>query len=157
MIKLTDRIWIGGSTDEMSIEVTRLRITGLLNVAQDLQGMRGWGYYIDYAQTGLIDGPGNPPSAYCAAILMLHTLIDRHDRVMVFCHNGGRSLAVATMYLIIKRGKVSDHPTFLNYWTPWDKMLDELAKTAEQPLPEPHRAHRRGFDKLPLALLESLV
>jgi hypothetical protein len=82
---------------------------------------------------------------------------ERHNNTMVFCHDGSRSLAVVIMYLILRRGKTSEHPTFFNYWTPWDTMLKELGYKAAQELPPIHNAHKQALDRLPLALMETLL
>ena len=66
-------------------------------------------------------------------------------------------MAVVTIYLILKAGKISNHPTFLNYWVSWDRMLDKLRRDVGYPLLEPHAAHREAFDKLPLGALEMLL
>ncbi len=161
MIRITEDIWIGGYEDWQNANV--VNISAVLNVARDLSSERtmfgcSWPK-VEYMQVGLIDGPGNTISAYTSAILALHTLLKRKDakKILVCCHGGRRSLAVVIMYLIIKRGKVSAHPTFFNYWISWDKMLDELLEQVKHPLPELHPAHKEVFDKMPLFLIESLL
>ena len=157
MIEITERIWIGVAKDEREVDLAKLGIAAILNVAQDMQGTRGWAWRFEAAHVGLIDGPGNPLFAYSAAILTLHLLLDRHEKVLVFCHNGGRSLAVALMYLIIRKGKTSSHPTFFNYWVTWDAMLEEISILANGPLPRINAAHKEAFEKLSLSLLEGLI
>ena len=49
MIKLTDNLWIGNSNDELGADYYLLKIGGVLNVAQDLEGSRGWRSGIEYA------------------------------------------------------------------------------------------------------------
>jgi hypothetical protein len=155
VIKVTDRIWVGNSDDEMSTHVTQLRIGAIINVAHDLQGFRGCNYGIEYAQVGLIDGPGNIQAMYCASILTLHGMLDRHPQVMIYCHDGGRALAVVLMYLILRRGKTSSHPTFFNYWTSWDRMIEEIDSfVAPMTLPSINESHKKAFEELPLSLLE---
>lgn len=160
IIRLTDNIWIGGSGSwEKAATDIPEPIDSVLNVAQDLYVEVGWPD-VEYAHVGLIDGPGNPPSAYCAAILVMHTLLvgrGAGKRLLVFCHDGSRSLAVVAMYHILKRGKTSTHPTFLNYWTPWDRMLETLQYEASGELSKIHPSHREAFDKLPLSLLENMI
>jgi len=87
-------------------------------------------------QVGLIDGPGNPIAAYHAAVLALATLIKR-GRALVYCHTGGRSLAVAVMYL-----NCSAH------WRKWEDWMQLLNERIEVDLPVPHDAHRAAFDKI---------
>lgn len=159
MIQITDRIWVGDSDDAIHSDLSVNKITAILNVAQDLQVEgQGWGEGIEYAQVGLIDGPGNIQSIYCAAVLTLHTLVGRHKHMLVACHDGGRSLAVVLMYLILKKGKTSEHPTILNHWTTWDNMLLDLYKLGKHTqLPSVNDSHKEAFDKLPLSLLESLL
>lgn len=158
MIEITERIWIGVAKDEREVDLAKLGIAAILNVAQDMQGTRGWAWRFEAAHVGLIDGPGNPLFAYSAAILTLHTLLDRHDKVMVFCHNGGRSLAVVLMYLILKRGKGNTQfSTFLSCWTTWDGMLEYLKAICGPKLPTIHAAHKEAFEKLSLSLLEGLI
>ncbi len=155
ILHLSDKIWIGDSDAGKNILETGMEAA--LNVAQDLYHKSGWPD-IEYTHIGLVDGPGNPVCAYCAAILALHTLVERgYDCILVYCHDGGRSLAVVVMYLVLRRGKTSSHPTFLNYWVGWDKIIAELAATLDDPLPAIHEAHKRAFDKLPLAFLEQLT
>lgn len=155
MIKVADKIWIGDSDDEQGTNIKMLGIDAILNVAYDLKCSRGWKEKIEYMQVGLIDGPGNLPITYVSAILALISLVDKHN-VLVCCHNGGRSLAVVIMYLILIRGKISDHPTFLNYWTAWDILLEELTNKIPD-LPTIHNSHKEVFNKLPLGLIESLL
>ena len=158
MIKVTDNIFIGDSKDESRCNLDAWEIGAVLNVAHDLPRTHPFNSELEYMQVGLMDGPGNALRNYSAAVLALATLVDRREHVLVCCHDGGsRAVAVVTIYLILKAGKVSNHPTFLNYWAPWDKMLDKLRRDARYPLPEPHRAHREAFDKLPLGVLEMLL
>lgn len=156
MIQLTKTIpnlYIGDYEDEKHAKVCTI-----LNVANDLIPTRGWHWGIEYAHIGLIDGPGNTTALYSAAVLALHSLVSNsEDKILVCCHSGGRSMAVAVMYLIIKRGKRADHPTFLNYWTPWDRVVEELHNQCDIQLPGIHEAHKTAFEKLPLSLIEGLM
>ncbi len=152
MIQITDKLWVGNSLDGEKAEVD-----AVLNVARDLHIKRGHPD-IEYMQIGLMDGPGNELDVYCGALLALNSLLKRFDKVLVHCHEGkSRSMAVAMMYVILKRGKVSSHPTFLNHWTSWDKILGEIREKNKKDIPEPHKSHKEAFDKLPLALLEQLL
>ena len=160
MIQLTDKVWIGDSDDGKYTDLVEPVVGAVLCVAQDLTppNTRLWPT-TEYAHVGLIDGPGNLPCAYIAAIVTLHLLLDRHPAVLVYCHGGGRALAVTLMYTILRRGKVSDHSTILNHWTPFDVALQYL-RTSLGPscyLPDVHPSHVEAFDKLPLSLLEVLV
>ena len=99
MVKLSGNLWIGDSTDESFGDLENRGITAILNVACDMQSIRGCVTDgIVSAQVGLIDGPGNPLVSYHTAVLCLATLLREH-KVLVCCHTGSRSLAVAMMYL----------------------------------------------------------
>jgi hypothetical protein len=146
-------------SDEAFANLTAKKITGVLNVAQDLQGTRGWHSKVEYMQVGLINGPGNELSAYTAAVLALSALL-RRGNVLVCCHDADRSLAVVIMYLIAKRGKRSDNPGLFNRWTTWDDMLDELIERVARDgraLKEPHESHRAAADNLPMSLFEQIL
>ncbi len=160
MIELEGGIYLGDSSDgswhKMST-IYRNKVNAVLNVAHDLHGMLGCTHNIEYAQVGLVDGPGNPISAYCAAVLTLTTLLNRHKKVMVYCHDGGRSVAVVAMYRILKEGRVSGGPSMPHCWKIWGSVIDKLNEEAETVLPEPHAAHMEAADKLPYGILERLV
>jgi hypothetical protein len=144
MIRLTDNLWIGDSADEERADLAAAKIGVVLNVAQDLHGTRGWLYGIEYAQVGLIDGPGNPLAAYHAAVLALAVLLKR-GRVLLCCHTGGRALAVAIMYLHLTSGRG------------WDSWLASLRERVDSDLPELHEAHRAAFDRMNWQLLTSAM
>lgn len=141
MIRLTDDLWIGDSGDGFNARA--LNVDAVLNVARDLRGMVGHPT-IEYAQVGLVDGPGNTHAAYCAAVLTLASLIERYE-VMVYCHTGSRSMAVALMYLnaTARRG--------------WDGWMELLGERVDIPLPVPHEAHRAAFDKINWRVLAKLL
>lgn len=137
MISLTDNLWIGNSEDNAGA----LDVGGMLNVAQDLRSSNcGWPD-IEYMQIGLIDGPGNPISAYHSAVLALITLLSRYNKVLIYCHTGGRSLAVSLIYfnLVFGRG--------------WDAWLLQLQNKIGISLPIPHEAHRQAYNKMNWRLL----
>ena len=142
MIKLTDDLWIG-SADEKIGNIHTVGIVSVLNVAQDLRGVCGWPD-VEYAQVGLIDGPGNLAAAYYAAVLVLAMLLKR-GRVLVFCHSGGRSLAVALMYLsVLTRIE-------------WDRCFDMVRERVDVDLPAMHPAHKEVFDKMDHKFLADAV
>ena len=146
MIRLTDTIWIGDSNAEIgacSMGHSTGRVVCTLNVAQDLHGLAGWPTF-DYMQVGLIDGPGNIMAAYYCAIAALATLQER-GVTLVFCHTGGRSLAVVLMYLntMTRRG--------------WDVWLDLLKERVDVELPIPNPIHKTAFDKIDWELLTKLL
>lgn len=136
MIQLADRIWIGDSSTKLR-DIRSAKIGGVMNTAIDLKSSVGWPE-VEYAQVGIIDGPGNPPSAYCAAVLALTALVSRH-RTVVYCHTGGRSLAVVMMYI--------------NMTVPyapirWDDMMSILSERTDAGLPPVHEAHRSAFEEI---------
>ena len=141
MIKLTDTIWIGDSQDEGYADIYSEQIGAILNVAHDMHATRGWMHGIEYAQVGLIDGPGNHPSAYHAAILSLAYLLKRHKAVLVCCHGMGRALSVVLMYLRLVSGRS------MAEW------LESLRERVEQKLPEPHEAHKLAYNRINWRLL----
>jgi hypothetical protein len=142
MIKLTDNLWIGDSADEVYADL--VDIGAVLNVAQDLQGTRGWMDGVEYMQVGLIDGPGNVPAAYHAAVLALAALLKR-NRTLVCCHTGGRALAVSLMWLHLTSGRG------------WDSWLAILCERVEGELPIPHEAHKEAFNRMNWRLLSSVL
>lgn len=144
MTQLTDNIWIGCSADEWHVTLHTDKVDAVLNVAHDYQPTRGWKDGIEYMHVGLVDGPGNEPTAYCAAVLALVSLIKRGKRVLVCCHSGGRAMAVALMYLqsMSERG--------------WDGWWVVLHERVDVDLPVPHEAHRAAFEKIVWRLLASI-
>ena len=141
MIRLTDNIWIGDSADAMNLG--SMRVSAVLNVAQDLRGKGGWPD-VEYMQVGLTDGPGNPIYLYTSAVLALTSLLQKHE-VLVCCHTGSRSLAVVLMHMNARNR------------SGWDKLMEVLSERVDQKLPVPHTAHRKAFDKVNWKLLEKLV
>lgn len=140
MIRISDKLWVGDAHDADHADVG-----AILNVARDLLGKRGWPT-VEYAQVGLVDGPGNSISAYCAATLALVDLMRRCQRVLVHCHEGrSRSLAVAVMYL----NTTADRG--------WDRWLELLRERVDADLPDPHEAHKVAFDKINWRLLDEVI
>lgn len=92
MQQITERIFIAPSEFLPVADVT-----GALNVAFDLQAAMFEG---EYSKVGLVDGPGNLPGTLVAAVLMLEQLLERNNRVVVFCHMGvSRSPIVVATYI----------------------------------------------------------
>lgn len=142
MIRLTDNLWIGNSSDGGNLEA--LKVGAILNVACDLRIEVGWPEF-EYMQVGLIDGPGNPQSTYYSAILALHSLLKRH-KTLVCCHSGGRSLAVSVMYLELYESTRG--------WESWIALLEERACIS---LPVSHLEHRVAFDKMNRRSMSKLI
>lgn len=159
MIQLTDELWIGTSKDEREGDPNTLSIGAVLNVAQDLECSRyWWREKVEYAQVGLIDGPGNTLAVYCATVLCLRGLVDRWDRVMVCCHDGGRSLAVCMMYLNLTAGQYRPDPLAWSRWLTWDERMEVLRRALPNTeLPTPHEAHQAAFGRIPYGILEVLL
>jgi hypothetical protein len=146
MIRLNESLWIGDSSDEKAALLHTMagNIYAVLNVAHDLVGTWNWGDEVEYMQVGLIDGPGNPLSAYCAAVLALHSLLKR-GKVLVCCHTRSRAMAVALMYLHLTGGRG------------WDGRLELIREYVDIELPVPNAAHRAAFDKINWKALGSLL
>lgn len=144
MLRMDENIWIGNSADEQYADLDVYGVNAILNVAIDLQATRGWLGGVEYAQVGLIDGPGNPLAAYAAAVLALSGMMKRR-RVLVCCHTGARSLAVLVMLLNL---------TVTCRWEQWFALLGERV---EEQLPVPHDAHREAFDKMNWKALNKIV
>lgn len=166
MTKITDTIWLGNSEDADHADLRPDKIGAILNVAHDLQCSRGWSDGIEYAQCGLVDGPGNTMAAYHAAMLKLAALVTGGRRTLVVDHvAGGRAIAVIIMGL---------HAMRRMGWVHWAKVIAEaVAKRTlrdhqdkcygEQfcqtchdldtivhasPLPSVHEKHKRAFDRI---------
>lgn len=146
MIKISDGLWVGIAVEPGYGNLKALEISAILNTAQDLQGTVGWSNGIEYMQVGLIDGPGNPISAYYANVLSLAALISRHRNVLVCSHEGGRSLAIAIMYL---------QTTIFEY--SWDKWNSILRERIDIDLPVPHQAHGEAFGKINWQMLRGAI
>lgn len=151
-------IWVGDSTDEMDGYLVESGIGAVLCVAQDMTQVRCWDDGVEAMKVGLIDGPGNDVSAYCAAVLALHTLLARHS-VLICCHTGSRSVVVAAMYLHLIGwfGLDAKTPTLMfdRFTVPstLGKRLATIEKdviySVEKWMPTVHKAHSEAFDKMP--------
>lgn len=140
MIRIADNLWVGNSIDGQAAKVD-----AVLNVATDLHVKRGWPDVV-YAQVGLIDGPGNPLSAYYAAVLALASLVRPDKHVLVHCHEGkSRSVAVALMYRHAVTGRG------------WDNLLSLVRERVEIDVPNPHEAHRAAFERMDWGHIASVV
>ena len=139
-------IWIGDSADEQVADLVSANVGAILNVAQDMLSTRGWWHGVEAMHVGLVDGPGNEQSAYCAAVLALHALLKRHN-TLVCCHTGGRSLAVAIMFLNLG---------IADTWREWGDWLDILQERVDADLPAVNEVHAQVFDAMlwsPLAAI----
>ncbi len=95
---ITDKIGIGNSSDSKQLPSI---IDGVLNVAVDLDIPPTGGTAYRH-KVGLLDGPGNDDSLIISAVLVLHALNKRHNRILVHCHEGmSRSVMVVSAYVSI--------------------------------------------------------
>lgn len=157
---LVDRecgLWVGNSEDGMFADLAINDITGVLNVAVDLQDSGGPARDIECMKVGLVDGPGNEVVTYCAAILAVSSLFRRHEAVLVYDHDGGRATAVSMMYLNLVRGKHRPDPVGWSWWMSWDERLAAIDAEVLTRLPKPHEAHVRAFGKVPFGILETIL
>lgn len=101
---------------------------------------------VEYVQIGLIDGPGNTPANYHAALLKLCSLIQADKQVMVHDHDAGsRTVAVVIMAL---------HAMYRRGWDYWlDVIRDKMGNIELTPHPE----HRRAFNRINWRLISSVI
>lgn len=102
---ITDRIGIGDSSDGRQVSSA---IEAVLNVAVDLDIPPTQGNVYRH-KVGLLDGPGNDDALLLSAVMVLHALNKRHNRVLVHCHEGkSRSVMVVSAYVSIVGGMEFD-------------------------------------------------
>lgn len=95
---ITDRIGIGDASDGRQVSPG---IDAVLNVAVNLDIPLTQGNVYRH-KVGLFDGPGNDNDILIAAVLVLHALNKRHNRVLVHCHDGkSSSIMVVAAYVSI--------------------------------------------------------
>jgi protein-tyrosine phosphatase len=108
---ITEQIAIGNRHEAADLELLLAsRINAVLNLAYDLdvsyiraEAPHDYRYQIEYHKVGLIDGPGNHPTALIAAVYTLDALLQRNRTVLVHCHAGvSRSSTVVAVYLAHK-------------------------------------------------------
>lgn len=141
MIELTDNVLIGTSKTADEGDFAALGIKSLLNVARDLKCSRR-SNSVEYAQVGLVDGPGNSLVSYCAAVLALADLHQR-GKVLVYDHDGARAYVVGLMYLNAK---------FQQPWEQWITIMDERDVVVN-----PHHAHKTAFEQIDWKALSRLI
>lgn len=131
ILRASDMVCFGDSASPEEFSLTRSR-PQILCVAHDLRPSSGWPG-VECWQVGLVDGPGNAPQAYAAAALALAALAGRGE-TLVYCHCGGRALAVALHYL--------------NAISPegWDRWCQIISERNFGDLSEINEAHRRAFE-----------
>jgi protein-tyrosine phosphatase len=102
---ITDRIGIGDASDGRQVPSS---IDGVLNVAVDLDVPLTQGNVYRH-KVGLLDGPGNDDALLLSAVMVLHALNKRHNRVLVHCQSGSsRSVMVVSAYVSIVGGMEFD-------------------------------------------------
>ena len=110
---ITNRIAIGDRHEAADLNLLlEFKIEAVLNLAYDLDisyynkvPPPHYKFKIEYQKVGLIDGHGNQPTTLISAVYMLNQLLERHQKVLVHCHEGvSRSSAIVTTYLTHKRG-----------------------------------------------------
>lgn len=146
LFSITSNICVGTSNDEKQVidYVDNGEIDCVLIVAHDMDPTYGWLYHVEYAHVGIVDGPGNPLSVYHAAVLSLASL-SRERNVLICCHDGSRSLAVAIMYLYL----MGEGPS-------WDETIERLtAKGVE--VPPIHAAHKKAFTLMDWGMLARVL
>jgi myo-inositol-1(or 4)-monophosphatase len=96
--QITPKIYIGNSFDACT--VTPEMVEASLNVAIDLDVVNP--NKIKLYKVGLVDGPGNNPETFVAAILCLCGMARKYNKILVHCHEGkSRSVIVVSTYLSI--------------------------------------------------------
>lgn len=128
ILRLADGLWVGDSAAEERGPLEFFGISAVLNVAKDMPCTRLWPNF-ESVHVGLVDGPGNEPALYCAAVFALHALL-RGRSTLVCCHSGSRALAVGTMYLAAARDQ------------DWDSVVQSIAELVDSELPPVHPAHK---------------
>lgn len=101
---IIDKIAIGDSEDAQNI--TRHQFDATLNVAIDLDIDDT---KIQRYKVGLLDGPGNDPKIFAAALIVLDTLVKNNKRTLVHCHAGqSRSVMIVAAWLAYKKYSTLD-------------------------------------------------
>ena len=158
MTRIDEKVWVGDSDDGHLKD--NPEFSAVLNVAHDLEGVLSWPE-VEYMQVGLVDGPGNEVITYCAAIVALVALTQKHDKILMYDHNGGRALAVALMYLTVLEGKIVKrvgNPTlFPHRRRGWEEHIFDLRTKHTGKLPDSNAAHVAAFYKIPYDILEVLL
>lgn len=96
--QITNQISIGDSSDGRHAD--NKRFDAVLNVAVDLDIQDGFKWR---HKVGLLDGPGNHPATFFAAVVLLEALVKSGKRVLVHCHAGlSRSVMVVAAWMTIQ-------------------------------------------------------
>lgn len=96
--RITEEVAIGDA--DAAREITNKDFDATLCVAIDLdiKDQFKWRYKV-----GLLDGPGNHPNTFLAAVLLLDSLVANGKRVLVHCQAGtSRSVMVVSAWIASK-------------------------------------------------------
>jgi len=95
--QITPELFIGGAED--SIQADNKIFDAVLCVAIDFDIKDGFKWR---HKVGLLDGPGNSPMTFVAAVLLLYSLLKSGKRVLLHCQEGrSRSVMVAATTLAV--------------------------------------------------------
>lgn len=96
--EITNLISIGDSEDARRAD--NKKYDAILNVAIDFDWRDGFKWR---HKVGLLDGPGNHPATFFAAVVLLDSLIKSNKRVLVHCGAGmSRSVMVVAAWLAVQ-------------------------------------------------------
>ena len=96
--EITSQISIGDSDDARRAD--NKRFDAVLNVAIDFDWRDGFKWR---HKVGLLDGPGNHPATFFAALVLLDSLVKSNKRVLVHCGAGmSRSVMVVAAWLTVQ-------------------------------------------------------
>lgn len=99
---ITDKIGIGDASDGKQVPSI---FDAVLNVAVDLDVPSTQGKVYRH-KVGLLDGPGNDDLLLLSAVMVLHSLNKRHNRILIHCVDGkSRSVMVVSAYVAILMSK----------------------------------------------------
>lgn len=141
MDMITQSIFVGNNQEARKLANLKANsITAVLNVARDLDIVE---WFVDgesrtrfngieYQKAGLIDGPGNTQLELIAPVILLQSLLSRHNNVLVICHEGkSRSVTVVALHLAhIFGGMLTDHFNTVIKKREGVKVHEELRKCA---------------------------
>ena len=95
---ITDRVAIGDANDANH---PGIGLDAILNVADELD-VPLMSNTVHKHKVGLVDGPGNDDFTLLSAVLMLHSLSRKYNRVLIHCQDGThRSIMVVSVYISI--------------------------------------------------------
>ena len=147
MIKITDKIWLGSSHDAEHADLKPDKITAILSCVHDLEGKRGWTDGVEFAQCGLVDGPGNTMAAYHAAVLRLAAFVLGGRKTLVHDHHGMSQAVFAVICVLqLLEGRMG--------WDHWLNVIKDKQAILDG---NPHEEHCKAFNRLNWRLLSSVL